>query len=489
VRFPATVNPAKDSRRQGRKSKTKEEVTMNIILIVSDTFRRDHLGCYGNNWIRTPNLDRLARESTVFDQAYTGSFPTIPHRKDLFTGKWTFTYCDWSPLGREETILAQCLADKGYLTQMVVDTYHLIKDGFSYDRGFHGWIWHRGQEGDRYSTSPAEPPIPKSRKQVEWLLRAVARQYAKNVSLRVHEQDYFAPKTLSEARRWLERNYKHKPFFLYVDTFDPHEPWDPPRWYADLYCPGYDGLDIIQPPYGPCDFLTRAEIRRMRALYAGEATMVDRWVGFLLQAVEDMGLLEDTLIVFTTDHGFLLGEHGLITKAGVMYEEIVHIPLLLRLPAQRRGARVSAYVQPADLMPTLLELAGAPDPGTMHGKSLLPLLTGKAKANRDFAVSSSAIIHPLQRPKDGTRHALRQLRNSFWLRPSVIRTGRWWLTITQVEGIGCELYDMRSDPGQKRNLARRHPEVARRLHRKYLRFLESLGADPAYLEPRRELVF
>ncbi|HDM88549.1 MAG TPA: hypothetical protein ENG65_00970, partial [Candidatus Bathyarchaeota archaeon] len=118
---------------------------MNILLLVSDTFRRDHLGCYGNREIKTPRLDWLASRSIVFNRCYTCSFPTVPCRADLFTGRWTFTYHGWQPLPLEEKVLAQILSENGYNTMGVADTPFLVKDGFHYDRGFKDFIWVRGQ--------------------------------------------------------------------------------------------------------------------------------------------------------------------------------------------------------------------------------------------------------------------------------------------------------------------------------------------------------
>lgn len=132
-----------------------------------------------------------------------------------------------------------------------------------------------------------------------------------------------------------------QPFFLYIDFFDPHEPWDPPRRYIDLYDAGYSGEEVTYPLYGPCDYLTKDELEHCRAMYAGEATLVDNWIGRVLEKVDSLGLYEDTAIIFTSDHGFYLGEHGLIGKSIIigdfygsapMYEEVAHIPLFIRLP-------------------------------------------------------------------------------------------------------------------------------------------------------------
>ena len=123
---------------------------LNVVLLVADTFRRDHVGCYGCDWIKTPNLDRLAAEGVVFDRAYTGSYPTVPCRKDVMTGRWTFPWTGWSPLEKDLKIIPQVMRTAGYTTQFVLDTPHLIKDGYNFDRGWHGWHWVRGQETDRW---------------------------------------------------------------------------------------------------------------------------------------------------------------------------------------------------------------------------------------------------------------------------------------------------------------------------------------------------
>lgn len=109
---------------------------MNIIEIVSDTFRRDYLGCYGNKWIHTEHIDAFAEKSLVFEKAYIASFPTMPNRADIFTGKYTFTYLGWAPLPRDEVLLAEVLQKAGYFNKAVVDTPFFIGKGYNYDRGF-----------------------------------------------------------------------------------------------------------------------------------------------------------------------------------------------------------------------------------------------------------------------------------------------------------------------------------------------------------------
>ena len=475
---------------------------MNIIVIVSDTFRRDHLGCYGNRWIHTPNLDKLAGESMVFDRAYAASFPTVPNRADVMTGRFTFTYFDWSPLPRDQVVMAEVLSEAGYATMMVADTPHFLKDGYNFDRGFSGWHWVRGQENDRWMTDPIEVELPCAPHKLRSPEGAV-KQYLRNVSQRKSEADYFVAQTMSVAAEWLERNRKQKKFFLYIDTFDPHEPWDPPQWYVDLYDPNYRGEEVIYPVYGPCDYLAKRELKHVRALYAGEVTLVDRWVGRLLRKVEDLGLLDDTAIFFTTDHGFYHGEHGLIGKSIItpkyhsttpLYEEVARIPLLVRMP-DGKGRRSNALVQPPDLMPTILELAKAKAPGTMQGKSMVPLLEGKKCRWRNMAVSTWSLAHD---PSTG--------------RQSTVTSGSWSLVYSGSPGEGkvaqktaavdsvsrsirladqrfvrTQLYHLPSDPGQKRNVIAKNRDVAKRLHARYVKLLEELGMAEEYVRHRRKM--
>ncbi len=458
---------------------------MNFIFINSDTLRRDHLGCYGNDWIHTPNLDKLAQESVVFDQAYTASFPTIPNRRDVLTGRYTFTYCDWSPLTREEVVLPQVLGEAGYTSYMVVDTPHLIRDQHGYDRGFTGWTWIRGQEGDRYKTDPIDVKLPCAEEKLRGRSRTVT-QYLRNVSDRQGEEDYFAPRTMREAARWLERNCRREKFFLYVDTFDPHEPWDPPKSYVDLYDGDYKGEEVTYPIYGPCDYLTDPELEHTRALYAGEVTMVDTWVGKLLERVEDLGLLHNTAIIFTTDHGFYFGEYGLIGKITLIHEEVNHIPLMIRVPGLKPGRR-EHIVQPPDLMPTILEFAGVDRPATVHGKSLVPVLNGDRKRVRDIAVSSWSIIHQPAGEEPVNLNPYNWSELAWKLKPSTIVSNEWALIVAAGD-LEPELYHIRSDPRQQKNVLAENKSIAKDLHSRYIAFLESVGTKEEYLEPRRRLL-
>ena len=257
---------------------------MNVIWIVSDSFRRDHLGAYGNGTIRTPSLDALATSAVRFDNHYSAGFPTMPTRADHQTGRWTMSFMGWEPLPASVITLAEILAGNGMHTAASVDTPYYLRGGMNYDRGFQSFFMNLGQD-TLWSLIP-EPGYH-------------------------NEAERNAPKTFMTAMRWLEQHYKED-FFLYVDTWDPHEPWDAPPYYTELYWPGYDG-ELVLPLYGNWHDVPgyrEEQLRKGHATYCGEITMVDTWAGFLLRAVENMGLADRTIVIFTTDHGFYFGEHG-----------------------------------------------------------------------------------------------------------------------------------------------------------------------------------
>ena len=445
---------------------------MNFIVIIADTLRRDHLGCYGSEWIHTPHIDRLAGRAMVFDRAYAASFPTGPHRKDLHTGRFSFTYSPWSALDPKEVTLAACLSRAGYVTMLLGDTPALHG---GYANGFTGYEILRGQATDPWHTDKVAFRLAADIRKLRGPKSRVAH-YFQNTNRWRTEQDTFVATAMRRAVEWLEYNYQHEKFFLCVDVFDPHEPWLAPRWYVERYDPGYKGQEVFSPAYRTAGFMTEAELRHMRALYAAEVTLVDRWIGHLLETVEQMGLFDNTVVCVTTDHGFYHGDHGLVGKVDLrgdytrwpLYEEMVHIPMVLRAPGVRPG-RCSAFVQPPDIMPTILDVAGIPVPKTVQGKSLRPLVERKARAHRPWALSSWTLVQDRE------------------VRPPSTLTTREWAFIHGGDEAEHALYHLPSDPGQKKNLFARRRGAAERLHVRYLRILKSLGVSDEGIALRADL--
>ena len=195
-----------------------------------------------------------------------------------------------APLPASEVVISETLANAGYTTMLIADTPHILQRGFHFDRGFTAWDWIRGQENDRLRTDPQRVELPSAPHKLREPEMTMG-QYLRNIADWQEESDRFCPTTFTRACQWLEQNAKSKPFFLHVDTFDPHEPWDPPQSDADRYDPGYEGERVTYPVYGYWeDFLSPAELRHSHALYCGEVSMVDRWFGRILETMDRLDL-------------------------------------------------------------------------------------------------------------------------------------------------------------------------------------------------------
>jgi len=440
---------------------------LNLVVVVSDTFRYDYGVPAGGSPAFVEDLERFAATAVTFDGCYVSSFPTIPTRTDWFTGCFSFPAHGWRPLDTQVPVLAQCLAKAGYLTQLIIDNPHMMKGANHFDRGFEGACWLRGQEGDtfltRYNRLHTAMPPDKTRAQPQRHgYRLVDLHRTTNADW-AWEEDRFCARTLRTASRWLEENDRAERFFLWVDCFDVHEPWDPPEYWVRRYDPHYSGPPMMHPNYGPADVYTPQELANLRAHYAGEVSMVARWFGRLLQKIDDLGLAESTAVVFASDHGIFLGEHNRTGKSNLspadprrwpLYEEVAHIPLLVRVPGIA-PRRTSALVQPPDLFATLLDLAGVSPPKGVHGRSLLPVMRGERDEHRTLAVSG---VHGRQGPE-----------------VVAVRDGRYAYYPLGEAG-RPELYDLRADPGEQRDLVSELPEVAQRLEEGGRRWLQEHGA-------------
>jgi len=478
-------------------------VALNVVLLVIDTLRYDFLGFNGATGVHTPNLDRLAARSTVFDRAMLGSYPCMPARRDLLTGCFEFPFRGWGPLEPEDRNLAAIAGESGVTSMLVTDHYHLWEKGSgNYHFDFSGYEFVRGQEYDRWIVEPGGAPSPIApAKQVGHLAPGLYEQYSRNVAGRRTETDYFPALVMARAADWLERNRERQGFLLMIDCFDPHEPFDPPSFYTDLYDPGYTGDEVTWPTYGR-NALGEAETRHVRALYAGEITLVDRWLGVLLHKLEQLGRLEDTMIVLTTDHGHMFGEHGLMGKPwsalsdSNMYREVAHIPLIVYHPRARPGRRVTDLVQLVDVYPTVLEALGAETPAGIHGHSLLAHVTGEgAGPARDVACygrfgeainvtdgewtmflwppserNEPLLWHSRTPPEFGATRAIGAYRDGHY--PVSCARGP----------MSTQLFNVREDPGEQRDVLAEHPEVARRLRGAVAGFLRDVGGPPEQLE-------
>jgi len=459
---------------------------LNIILIISDTFRYDNLFDRAT-WlpVRTPELDKFAERAVSLDNLWVSSFPTIPHRTDLTTGRYGWPWYPWQDRRKSgENHLPVMLKDADYVSQLICDCPHLFNAGFQF--GFDAAVQTRGQEGDVFFTRMNRPITAAMPREKTRLTKKMGDHGLVDISKWINpfwyrEIDRFPPKTAMLAMEWLEENYQHHPFFLWVDFFDPHEPWDPPEYMVKKYDPDYAGPPMLHPNYGRSSDYTDAELRNLRAHYCAEAELVDRWAGRVLQKIDDLALWDDSIVVFTADHGFSIGEHARSGKSNIneaddrfwpIYPEVAHIPLMVAAPGLEGGRTVDALLQPPDIAPTLFELAGVAvePPEPFHGTSFAPMLRGDEQAPvRDFAISAS--FGKLDYDTLPTKATT-----------PVVYTEKWAYAPIGAEG-ERELYDIEADPLAEDNVAADHADVCDGLHAKLVGWLEEIDAPEPALKP------
>jgi arylsulfatase A-like enzyme len=492
---------------------------MNVVVVVCNSLHLGFLGAYGNAWIDTPNLDRLAAEGIVFDHHFPENLTTLPTRRSWWTGRFGFAHEEqgWTALRPEERILPDFLWDRGVHTALISDVPLLREAGLGYGRGFDEVIWVRGQGYDPFITAgdprakhvsldqeprlrlPAEDDPDRERWKARW------EQYLRNRAVLRAEGDENsgAMRTVRKAIDWLERaRSKTEPFLLWLDLFSPHGPWDPPEPFREQYVtvepdefetgeegelvedpeePAGDDIDIddvatlIDVPAGAVgDVLSEAELFLLRRTYAGTVTYVDHCLGELFRAMGRLGRMEDTYVIFTSDQGEPLGEHGLVRRFRPwLYEELIHTPLIMRLPGGRRGGnRHQAIVQTVDLLPTIVSALGLkPIEGDEmpHGHDLLPLVRGELGKVREYACLGMDLAE------------------------FAIRTHLWHLIlpieIDPEEPRGTELYRKPEDRWDQNNVIDQHVEIAEHLELALRRFVEQLrSGGTEELPPLRDLV-
>jgi hypothetical protein len=461
----------------------------NIILIITDTFRYDNLGQRAKRPVRTLELDRFVDErATEIERFYMGSFPTIPHRTDVAAGVLGWPHYGWQPIDLSTpNHVAQLLGqagggEPGYVSQLICDCPHLFNARFQH--AFDAAYQHRGQEGDKpllHLNDPIETVMPLEKTRVRPMFRDrplvdVHRWTNRNPR---YESECFPAQTASTAVRWLEENDGVQPFFLWVDFFDPHEPWDPPEYLVRRYDPQYEGTPMLHPNYGPASDYTAQELHNLWAHYAAEAELVDRWIGRILQKVDDLQLWDDTIVAITSDHGTSLGEHNRTGKSNIhdrdgrywpIYPEVGHVPFLLAGGDVPRARSLDLIAQPIDILPTLCDLAGASvEPAQpFQGRSFAGAVLGtEAAQHRDLAVSGCHVRAQGPRaPREATT-------------PFVVTEG-WGYAPVGAHG-RPELYDLNVDPLAQSDVAAEHASLLGDLHAAFLDHLVAHGASEAFL--------
>jgi arylsulfatase A-like enzyme len=458
---------------------------LNLIVVVTDTFRADNLACYGPKWLETletPNLDRFARNATVFQDTYAEGMPTITIRRSLYTGRrvvpcYYFAQPDiqapgWHPLYHEDVTLSETLLEAGYINTLISSLYHQFKPGRNFHRGFNTWRWIRGIEGDKYGTSPHKlldvsdmVPDEYIAQHPEQNLRASLSQIKANRNLWQQEGESISQITAQTAIRWLNENHDERPFYLHVEFFDPHEPWDPPRRFLEKYMPNASGPSYVQPVYQTVSIPDHIK-NRFRANYAGDVNCVDYWVGNLLDSIEQFGLFENTVVVFMADHGAMLGEHEQFCKGPEkLRNQVTRVPLLIRTPGNPfAGKKVGGLAQIPDVMPTLLGQLGLKSPSRVTGKDLWPLASGETRTMHEYVVQAYGWVAAV--------------RNHEWSYSEIWKPEARQALFHKYPGAPAapyqpQLYHLENDPRELTDVAEKYPDVARQMSAKLKEYIAS----------------
>lgn len=436
----------------------------NVVLIVTDSTRADYIGAYNPQArARTASLNALAREALRFEYAVPEAMPTGLVRRTLLTGMRGFPNRDWvlsPPMPAEvgwtrilphQPILTEVLGNAGIATAYVTDNPFLVGPRFSdFRRTVDMARPDYSQGAYRFANTPFRRSAPRSAIE-KYLLPALSdtvevRRLQDHVGwnslYRVGERNYSAARVMRGGMAALEQLKDQQPFFLGVDSFDPHEPFDAPPLYVRMMEGDRGPIGIqrdrgilpIQPFLTPASRMSKIDIdpetlELVRDLYAAELTFADRWIGKLLNKLDDLGLADNTVVYYLSDHGVTLGEHGIIGKSTPRpYPEIHHVPYMIRDPERRLAGETSGYFASThDVARTILSYYGVRAPGLMSGEDLTTIFAGGQPAARSHYTACY---------------------QETW-----ICGNRDWLLISDTNGDRRELYDLSVDPGANTDVA------------------------------------
>lgn len=350
---------------------------MRAIMVMFDSLNRRFLEPYGCDFTQTPNFRRLAERTACFDRFYVGSLPCMPARRDLQTGRYSFLHRSWGPMEPFDNSVPRILKENGIFSRLVSDHGHYWEDGgATYHTMYSSWDCVRGQEADPWSERSDDPEIPEHVPTMRefthpdwWKTNWCNRE-------RLRKKKIW-PQNLvfDQGLEFLEENHEKDNWFLQIETFDPHEPFDVPEEFEKMYADDYDGPHFDWPPYAPVTE-THEQVDHIRKRYAALLTMCDRNLGRVLDIMDKHDMWKDTMLIVNTDHGFMLGEKDWWAKSVMpCYNELANTPFFLWDP--RVGAsnvRRQALCQTIDIPATLLEFFGLPLPEEMVGHPLRQVL-------------------------------------------------------------------------------------------------------------------
>ncbi|WP_299472618.1 sulfatase [uncultured Roseibium sp.] len=499
---------------------------MKTVFVLFDSLNRHMLSPYGGRRVPTPNFDRLAARSATFEKHYVGSMPCMPARRDLLTGRLSFLHRSWGPIEPFDNSFPELLAkEKGVYSHLVTDHFHYFEDGgATYHTKYDTYDFVRGQEGDRWKAMVQPHWDRLKEKYAAAQFKTDRRTYkAQNIINREfikEEKDFPSVRVFDAGIDFIDRNKDADNWLLQIETFDPHEPFHAPETYKKPFDTGWTGPILDWPRYGRVDELPE-ECEELRANYYATIALCDALLGRLLDQFDRENLWRDTLLVVTTDHGFLLGEHDFWAKNRMnIYEEIAHIPLFVHDPRrpESHGQRVEGLTQTSDLAPTFLEAYGATLPAEVSAQSLLPMLEGRPSAHDCILygyfggavnITDGRYTYHRYPPDLQTQEiyqytlmpshiyepfAIEELQEATLAEPFSFTKGTPLLRIpvkpgtamSRAYGPGCfieddtRLYDLKTDPGQQNPLT--DPVAEQKLADAMTRLMSGLNAPPEAFE-------
>lgn len=400
---------------------------MNFLVLMADHLRFDAMGFMGNRWAHTPHMDRLAARSIQFNRCYTQSPVCAAARHSLATGRYAH---------------AQGVTrNSGFPFPGMITIAHAMQP-LNYRRFQLGHMHWKDRTMDNGYEAEVTQKMWKDTlpEHVQKLLEVLHPYYVRNQTAGpgpLTSEEHWGHHVATESiRRITEAVEKGEPFISWTAFTEPHPPWRPPKEFYERIDPNSIELPPQAPPgalpvhpyvaekQGDWKHLTDYELRQMIAAYYGMVALADHYIGMMLDAVDRLGIADETVIIFTSDHGDQLWEHELFMKY-MMYEGSTHVPLLISAPGVQPGVR-DEFVEHIDLFPTICEMAGAPIPASVQGRSLVPLL-GDHPAPPDWRDAVFSQINIIQ----------------------MIRTHRWKLNL--YSGEPGELFDLQNDPEEFHN--------------------------------------
>lgn len=348
-------------------------------MVMFDTLTRKYLSNYGNDWVSTPNFDRLREHCTTFNQFYSGSLPCMPARRELHTGKYNFLHRGWGPLEPFDRSVYEILAKNGIYTHLITDHSHYWEDGgATYHNRYSSWEGFRGQEGDRYVARDVPADMPEHTHPLNKQGISVVQHY-RNRTRQQTQAEMSSVRTFEAGLNFLGEHRDLDNWFVQIEAFDPHEPFYVPQKFRKMYGLPEDET-LFWPRYGSLPQEYKDDMEYCHKEYAALISMCDESLGKILDFMDENDMWKDTALIVNTDHGFLLGEHEYLGKNfPPCYDELVHLPFFLHVPGLAEGGECDHLCSTVDLAPTLMELYGF-DPsalGETDGRSIKAVLEGR----------------------------------------------------------------------------------------------------------------